>query len=61
MERKEREEHLRGASRDALEEVSKEIDFAKRNIKSENSEYLTGYLAALSGVEGVIAEVLARG
>lgn len=49
---------VQGARRDALEEVSKEIAFAKRNIKSENSEYLTGYLAALSGVEGVIAEVL---
>lgn len=48
---------IRGACRDVLEKVSEEIAFTKRNIKSENSEYLTGYLAALSGVEGLIAEV----
>lgn len=51
---------VKGACRDVLEKVSEEIAFAKRNIKSENSEYLTGYLAALSGVEGMIAEVLSR-
>ncbi len=51
---------LRGARRDALEEVGKEIAFAKRNIQSENSEYLTGYLAALSAVGELIAEVIRR-
>ena len=53
-----RPEKKEGAkNRDVLEKVSEEIALAKRNIKSENREYLTGYLAALSGVEGMIAEV----
>ncbi len=47
-------------SRDVLEKVSEEIAFTKRNIQSENSDYLTGYVSALSGVEGVIAEVIRR-
>lgn len=51
---------VQGACRDVLEKVSEEIALAKRNIKSENREYLTGYLAALSGVEGMIAEVRAN-
>ena len=36
--------------------IKDQIAFAKRNIQSENSDYLTGYLSALSTVEGMIAE-----
>lgn len=36
--------------------IKDQIAFAKRNIQSENSDYLTGYLSALSAVEGMIAE-----
>jgi len=39
-------------SADALAE---EIAKVKRCIRSENSDYLTGYISALSGVEGQIA------
>lgn len=37
--------------------IKDQIYFAKRNIQSENSDFLTGYLSALSAVEGMIAEV----
>ena len=39
-------------SADAL---MKEIAKVKKHIQSENSDYLTGYVCALSGVEGQIA------
>ena len=39
-----------------LDKIKTDIAFAKRNIISENSEYLTGYISALSAVEGMIAQ-----
>lgn len=36
--------------------LAKEIADFKKYFKSENSDYLTGYLCALSGIEGRIAE-----
>ena len=39
------------------ESLKDQIYMVKRNLKSENSDYLTGYLCALSAVEGIIAEV----
>lgn len=40
-----------------LESIKKQIADFKRCVKSENSDYLTGYISALSAVEGMIAEV----
>lgn len=39
-----------------LQKLADEIATFKRCVKSENSDYLTGYLCALSAVEGMIAE-----
>lgn len=39
-----------------LQKLAEEIAAVKRSIKSENSDYLTGYLSALSAVEGMITE-----
>ena len=39
-----------------LQNLAEEIAQFKRCVKSENSDYLTGYLCALSAVEGMIAE-----
>lgn len=39
-----------------LQKLADEIATFKRCVKSENSDYLTGYLCALSVVEGMIAE-----
>lgn len=39
-----------------LNELKEQIAFAKRNIKSENSDYSAGYVCALIAVEGMIAE-----
>ena len=39
-----------------LQNLAEEIAAFKRCVKSENSDYLTGYLCALSAVEGMIAE-----
>ena len=36
--------------------LKKEIADFKRTVKSDNSDYLTGYICALSAVEGMIAE-----
>lgn len=41
----------------ALDDLRKQITDFKRCVKSYNSDYLTGYLSALSVVEGMIAEV----
>lgn len=38
------------------EPLKKEIADFKRTVKSDNSDYLTGYICALSAVEGMIAE-----
>lgn len=38
-----------------LEELKKQIAKVKRCFHSENSNYMTGYLSALSVVEGMIA------
>ena len=39
-----------------IKELQEQIASVKRSVKSENSDYLTGYIAALSAVEGMIAE-----
>lgn len=39
-----------------LESIKKQIADFKRCVKSGNSDYLTGYISALSAVEGMIAE-----
>lgn len=39
-----------------LQKLADEIATFKRCVKSDNSDYLTGYLCALSAVEGMIAE-----
>ena len=43
-------------SLETLDDLEKQIALLKRSIKSENSDYLTGYLCALSAVEGIIME-----
>ena len=57
------EEEMQGVtSIDALDNIAKQIADFKRCVQSENSDYLTGYLCALSVVEGMIAEIkLKRG
>ena len=40
-----------------LQKLADEIASFKRCFKSENSDYLTGYLSALSVVEGMIADM----
>ena len=40
-----------------LQKLAEEIAAVKRRIKSENSDYLTGYLSALSAVEGMIVDM----
>lgn len=40
-----------------LQSLADEIASFKRCVKSENSDYLTGYLCALSVVEGMIADM----
>lgn len=39
-----------------LQKLADEIASFKRCVKSDNSDYLTGYMCALSVVEGMIAE-----
>lgn len=39
------------------EPLKKEIADFKRTVKCDNSDYLTGYICALSVVEGMIAEL----
>ena len=41
--------------------IKSQIALIKKTIKSENSEYLTGYLCALSAVEGMINEAESQG
>ena len=41
---------------DNLQKLADEIASFKQHVKSDNSDYLTGYLCALSVVEGMIAE-----
>ena len=38
-----------------IKELQEQIASVKRNVKSDNSDYLTGYISALSAVEGMIA------
>lgn len=40
-----------------LQKLADEIASFKRRVKSDNSDYLTGYLSALSVVEGMIADM----
>ena len=40
-----------------LQKLADEIASFKRCVKSDNSDYLTGYLCALSAVEGMIADM----
>ena len=42
---------------ETIDSLKDQITLLKRSVKSENSDYLTGYTCALSAVEGVIAEV----
>ena len=42
---------------DNLQKLADEIASFKRHVKSDNSDYLTGYLCALSVVEGMIADM----
>ena len=42
---------------DNLQKLADEIASFKRCVKSDNSDYLTGYLCALSVVEGMIADM----
>lgn len=37
--------------------IKEQIAHVKRNVKSENSAYLIGYISALSAVEGMIASL----
>lgn len=37
--------------------IKEQIAHVKRNVKSENSDYLIGYISALSAVEGMIASL----
>ena len=39
-----------------VDALKKQIKDRKKSVKSGNSDYLTGYLCALSAVEGMIAE-----
>lgn len=43
--------------REAITKLSEQLSSVKRSVKSENSDYLTGYISALSAVEGMIAEM----
>lgn len=43
-----------------LNDIQQQIVDFKKSVKSENSDYLTGYLSALSAVEGMIDEALKR-
>ena len=40
-----------------LQKLADEIASFKRHVKSDNSDYITGYLCALSVVEGMIADM----
>lgn len=42
---------------DNLQKLADEIASFKRCVKSDNSDYLTGYMCALSVVEGMIADM----
>ena len=42
-------------SLEAWDDVKKQIASVKHNLKSENIDYLTGYICALSSVEGMTA------
>lgn len=44
-------------SKSLIKSMQEQISSIKRNVKSENSDYLTGYISALSAVEGMIAEM----
>lgn len=46
---------------DNLQKLADEIASFKRHVKSDNSDYLTGYLCALSVVEGMIADMRQKG
>ena len=44
-------------SDNGLQKLADEIASFKRCVKSDNSDYLTGYLSALSVVEGMVADM----
>ena len=50
---KEENQRLKGI----LDSLKEQIASIKKNLKSENHDYETGYLCALSAVEGMLAEV----
>lgn len=41
-----------------IKDILIEISSVKRNIKSDNNDYLTGYISALSAVEGMLEQVI---
>lgn len=43
-----------------INELQEQIASVKRSVKSDNSDYLTGYISALSAVEGMIADKLKK-
>lgn len=43
-------------NKDFISDLKAQIRFIKRNVISENNDYLTGYVCALSCVEGMIAK-----
>lgn len=45
----------RGYTMNVLEKILEEIEELKRNQDSKNQDFVTGYISALSTVEGVIA------
>lgn len=40
-----------------VDELLKQIAVVKKAVKAENSDYLIGYISALSAVEGMIADM----
>lgn len=42
---------------EGLENIKAQIAFAKATMETANSDYMTGYICALSAVEGMITEV----
>lgn len=43
---------------EGMENIKAQVASAKATMKTENSDYMTGYVCALSAVEGMIDEVV---
>lgn len=48
------DKHKELPEEDVFKDLREQIASIKRSVKSENSDYLSGYLCALSAVEGMI-------